>query len=136
MSATTAEKLNEEVIHANLTEVRRQRDVLQKQVDELRALVQEFPGKLTNARLDAKEGVPTKYNYARAPRRRAPTGSDMNAAEKEKTWGEIAALQKQLNREIVQKRQSPRGSAEDRFACAMFGGRIATFVDARGRPIN
>lgn len=52
-----------------------------------------------------------------------------------KTWVEIERLQKKLNRETIQKRQSHRGTAEDRFAASMFGGRIRTFVDSKGQPL-
>lgn len=48
---------------ANINELQRQRDALQKQVDEMRAVIQSFPGQITSARLDVKEGKETKYNY-------------------------------------------------------------------------
>jgi phosphoribosyl-dephospho-CoA transferase len=63
-----AETFSTEILRANNEELRRQRDALQTQVDELIALVRAFPGQLTAARLDAKEGRQTVYNYKAAER--------------------------------------------------------------------
>jgi hypothetical protein len=51
---------------ATLAEVRRQRDLLAVQVRELRAIVHSIPSIILNARLDQQQGIPTKYDYARA----------------------------------------------------------------------
>lgn len=48
---------------AALVQARSQRDILAAQVQEMRALIRAFPAKLVSARLDEKQGIPTKYNY-------------------------------------------------------------------------
>lgn len=55
---------------------------------------------------------------------------------KPKSWAEIEALKRQLNRETIARRQTPRGTSEDLARCRLFGGRLVVFVDAKGRPIN
>jgi hypothetical protein len=58
-----------ESVHlAHIEELRRQNAALLEQVAELSAIVREIPARLTSARLDGREGVPTVYDYARAER--------------------------------------------------------------------
>jgi hypothetical protein len=56
----------ESVNLAHLAELRRQNAALLEQVAELSALARDIPWKLAAARLDAREGKPTQYDYARA----------------------------------------------------------------------
>lgn len=56
------------VEQAHIRELTRQRDILAAQVVEMRALIQEIPLITMNARLDAKEGKQTVYDYTRAGR--------------------------------------------------------------------
>lgn len=59
------EKFDEEVLKANLREVKRQRDELLHHVFEMKAFIQTFPIQLSMARLDGKEGRETRYDYQR-----------------------------------------------------------------------
>jgi len=53
-----------------------------------------------------------------------------------KTWAEIDALKAELNRRVIEARQTLRVSREDRFVNALTGGRLTVLVDAKGRPIS
>jgi len=55
-----------DISQAHIDELKRQNTALLSQVKDLTALVHEIPGIIVRARLDAKEGAQTKYNYARA----------------------------------------------------------------------
>ena len=59
---------DEEVRDATLAEVTRQRNALASQVANLSAIVRSIPSVIASARLDAKEGKQTKYDYRKAAR--------------------------------------------------------------------
>ncbi len=54
------------VEQATADEVRRQRDILVKQVGEMRALILTIPSIILNARMDQVQKVETKYDYKHA----------------------------------------------------------------------
>jgi len=53
----------ETVSDAHLREITRQRDLLIAQVISMRSFIDTVPAQIVSARLDAKEGKPTKYDY-------------------------------------------------------------------------
>jgi hypothetical protein len=57
--------MNEEVIHAHIAELTKQRNALQAQVLALSAIVYSVPRLIIGARLDAKEGKHTHYDYVK-----------------------------------------------------------------------
>jgi hypothetical protein len=63
-----SEALNAKAEAATIEMMRKGRDALRSQVAELVTIVREIPNMLTEARLNAKEGKETKYDYERARR--------------------------------------------------------------------
>lgn len=65
---TIDQAVSEAAQAASIDMLTAERDRLTKQVELLSALVKEIPQIITSARLDAKQGIATKYDYARAKR--------------------------------------------------------------------
>lgn len=65
---TVEQQFAVEIVDATYREVKRQRDVLAQQVEELRAFAREVPSMITRARIDAKLGEETKFDYKRHAR--------------------------------------------------------------------
>jgi len=49
---------------ATISELRAQRDLYLQQVNEMRVFIRSVPTLISRARLDAKLGQPTKFNYS------------------------------------------------------------------------
>ena len=59
-------EFDDAILEAHMAELKRQNKILSTQVIEMRKLIETFPSQLISARLDARAGTKTKYNYRAA----------------------------------------------------------------------